>query len=103
MENTYGLTPEQYDALLEFQGGLCALCRRARGVTKRLAVDHDHVQAMRDGHDPDKGCPECVRGLVCSTCNDVLAHARSEAAFFRRGADYLTISPWQHLRRSTRV
>lgn len=98
VENTYGLTPEQYDALLAFQDGLCALCRRAKGTTKRLAVDHDHQQAMRDGHDPDKGCPECVRGLVCGPCNDVLAHARSDPDYFSAGMAYLLRPPWVSMR-----
>lgn len=92
---TYELTPEEYDELYEFQGGRCALCRTARGVTKRLAVDHDHHQAMLDGHDPAKGCRNCVRGLVCSNCNDVLAHARSMASFFDLGAAYLRQPPWK--------
>ena len=42
VERTYGLTAEQYDALLARQGGRCAICR-ARPKSKRLAVDHDHA------------------------------------------------------------
>lgn len=99
VENTYGLTAEQYDALYAFQGGRCALCQVATGAgKKRLAVDHDHHQAMLDGHNPDKGCPKCVRGLVCSVCNDVLAHARSMPAYFARGAAYLEVWPMKRLR-----
>lgn len=94
---TYELSPDEYDELLEFQGGRCALCRVAKGTSKRLAVDHDHHQAMLDGHDPAKGCRRCVRGLVCSTCNDVLAHARSMASFFDLGAQYLRQPPWQRM------
>ena len=97
VESTYGLTPEQYDELLDFQGGVCALCQRARGATKRLAVDHDHRQAMRDGHDPKTGCPNCVRGLVCGPCNDVLGHFRDDIAAARRLMHYLTSPPWQHM------
>lgn len=90
VERTYGLTAEQYDALYAFQGGKCAICRVATGTgKKRLAVDHDHHQAMLDGHDPDKGCPSCVRSLLCAPCNDVLAHARSMPGFFARGQAYL--------------
>lgn len=52
VEKAYGITPEQYDALLEAQGGRCALCgRQPKG--KRLAVDHRHS----DGQ---------VRGLLCA-------------------------------------
>lgn len=98
VEKTYGLTPEQYDELYMFQGGKCALCRVATGAgKKRLAVDHDHQQAMLDGHHPDKGCPNCVRGLVCGPCNDVLAHARSMPAYFGRGAAYLQRWPFRRM------
>lgn len=93
----FDLTPEEYDALYEFQGGKCALCRVATGARKRLAVDHDHHQAMLDGHAPTQGCKNCVRALVCSTCNDVLAHARSDRAFFARGYAYLTRSPMKRM------
>lgn len=99
VENTYGLTQEEYDALYEAQGRQCGLRCGARGTGgKRLAVDHDHHQAMLDGHAPDKGCRKCVRGLVCSTCNDVLAHARSNPAYGDRLADYLRTPPWHRVR-----
>jgi len=55
---TYGLSAEQYDALLARQGGRCAICR-ARPKSKRLAVDHDHSTGA-------------VRGLLCSRCNHEL-------------------------------
>lgn len=54
-ERVYGLTGEQYDALLDLQGGGCAVCG-ARPKSKRLAVDHDH----RTG---------AVRGLLCKRHN----------------------------------
>lgn len=92
VEATYGLTPEEYDELYAFQGGRCALCRRARGISKRLAVDHDH----RCCPGPTS-CGECVRGLVCSTCNDVLAHFRDEVAAGHRLVAYLERWPTRRL------
>jgi hypothetical protein len=71
LKRKYGLTEQQYDALLAAQGGRCALCGadnhgrtgesgRHDGLRKWLAdswpVDHDH----KDGH---------VRGLICQKCN----------------------------------
>lgn len=97
VESTYGLTPEQYDELLAFQSGVCAVCGRAKGTTKRLAVDHDHRQAMADGHDPKKGCPNCVRGLVCGPCNDVLGHFRDDLASARRLVAYMERAPWKRM------
>lgn len=61
IEKTYGLTSDQYDALLKRQGGRCAICR-ARPKSKRLAVDHDHQTGA-------------VRGLLCSRCNHDLMGA----------------------------
>ena len=55
----YGLTPEDYQALLDEQHGQCAICgREPRGSRneKNLHVDHDH----------DTGE---VRGLLCISCN----------------------------------
>jgi hypothetical protein len=56
VEQTYGITGEQYWALYEAQGGKCAICRWATGKTKRLAVDHDHETGR-------------VLGLLCGRCN----------------------------------
>jgi len=81
---TYGLTPEEYLRLFEHQGRRCAICRRATGATKRLAVDHDHSCCPGP-----TSCGHCVRGLVCGPCNDVLAHARDDVAFFARARQYL--------------
>jgi Recombination endonuclease VII len=78
---TYGLRPGEYAELYDAQDGYCALCRRANGRTKRLAVDHDHVTGE-------------VRGLLCKTCNhDVLGHARDDIEFFQRCIDYLRNPP----------
>lgn len=98
VELTYGLTAEEYDALYAFQGGECALKCGAKGTgARRLAVDHDHHQAMLDGHAPDKGCPNCVRALVCSVCNDVLAHARSNPRYGHLLAAYLERWPMKRM------
>ena len=52
----YGLTPEEYEALLEKQDGHCAICLAPPETNKRLAVDHDHETGA-------------VRGLLCFRCN----------------------------------
>lgn len=92
VENTYGITPEEYDRLLAFQGGRCALCRRATGTSKRLAVDHDHRCCIGP-----TSCGRCVRGLVCGPCNDVLAHFRDSLEAGYRLAAYLERSPMQRM------
>lgn len=80
----YGITPAEYAQLFEHQGRRCAICRRATGATKRLAVDHDHSCCPGP-----TSCGGCVRGLVCGPCNGMLAHARDSVEFFHRAAQYL--------------
>lgn len=75
----YGLLPGQYEELKYIQRGLCAICRKATGASKRLAVDHDH----------DTGE---VRGLLCKTCNhDLLGKYSIEA--LQRAIGYLKTPP----------
>jgi hypothetical protein len=88
----YSITAEKYAALLEFQGGTCAICRRANGTRKRLAVDHDHSCCAGP-----TSCGRCVRGLLCGPCNDVLAHFRDDAGAGIRIAQYLTSWPRRRL------
>ena len=61
IEKSYGLTSDDYAALLAAQGGRCAICR-AKPRSIRLAVDHDHASGA-------------VRGLLCSRCNHDLMGA----------------------------
>lgn len=76
----YGLTSEQYKALYEAQGGACYICQRATGKRKKLAVDHDH----KTGY---------VRGLLCSPCNNILAHLRDNPEAAGRIKEYLLYPP----------
>lgn len=84
-QNVYGLERGEYAQLYEFQGGLCALCRRATGASRRLSVDHDHATGD-------------VRGLLCRPCNTLLGHARDKIAFFRRCAGYLAFPPYRAMK-----
>jgi hypothetical protein len=72
----YGIEPGEYERMYEEQGGVCFICRRANGRTKRLAVDHDHDTGL-------------VRGLLCGPCNKFVGYVRNSADAFRRGAAYL--------------
>lgn len=74
----FGLTAQQYEAMLLGQGGKCAICRRPP-KTRRLSVEHDH-QTKR------------VRGLTCHACNrhligkNTLATAKLLVAYL--GSDF---------------
>ena len=84
-----------YDALLEAQGGRCAICR-GKPRKARLHVDHDHEKERA-------GVPiaETVRGLLCSRCNHrLLGAAHDDASIVLRAYHYLIDPPAQRLWRS---
>lgn len=71
LQRNYGITLDDYAALLAHQGGRCAGCATEECATGRnLCVDHNH-----EHRSPERGCPDCIRGLLCARCNfnDVLA------------------------------
>jgi hypothetical protein len=60
----YGVSKVDYDALLERQGGSCAICHTTdwgNGRSGRPNIDHDHVTGK-------------VRGLLCWNCNVAIGH-----------------------------
>ncbi len=80
LEKTYGLREGQYEELYAAQGGVCAICERATGKTKKLAVDHDH----KTGY---------VRGLLCGPCNKILGHLRDDPLLAANILEYLEEPP----------
>lgn len=54
----YDLSDEEFDALADSQGGLCAICGKPP-ARKRLDIDHCHTTLA-------------VRGLLCRSCNGKL-------------------------------
>ena len=84
VSRTYGLEPGEYEELLAFQGGKCAIpACRATGKARRLAVDHDHVT----------GEP---RGLLCAPHNfELLGKFAGDLADAQR---YLQDPPLRRMR-----
>lgn len=87
----YTLSAADYWAIYAIQGGKCALCQVATGKTRRLAVDHDHALAKTHDHPADKGCPLCIRGLLCKRCNTFGVPLNPAALV--RGLNYLANPP----------
>lgn len=77
----FGISLEQYQAAFVEQGGVCACCGKPEvserdGKRKWLAVDHDHKD-------------HSFRGLLCSSCNNMLGRAKDDPDVLRRAAAYL--------------
>jgi hypothetical protein len=87
LREQYGLSLDDYEALMAAQKHACAICLGRRPYN--LDIDHRH-DWQREGRPPR----ETVRGLLCKTCNrHILRHARDNAALLRRAADYLEDPP----------
>ena len=69
---TYKLTTEQYRAMVERQGGRCAICDEQA----TLMVDHCHAKGA-------------VRGLLCHYCNTGLGFFRDTPSFLEAAIRYL--------------
>ena len=74
----YGVTPEQFEQMLEQQGGTCAICATDQWDSKGRgpSVDHDHATGK-------------VRGLLCASCNNGLGRFRDDTALLRAAVKYL--------------
>lgn len=77
----YGMTIEQYDAMLCEQAGKCAICQKSdsganHGHAPWLHVDHDHATGS-------------VRGLLCTQCNHLLGNCRDNPGLLIAAISYL--------------
>jgi hypothetical protein len=76
LRKDYGITIEQYDAMLAAQGGVCAICKKPRANGHRLHVDHNHTTGE-------------VRGLLCVTCNSAIGTLKEDPTLFAAALAYL--------------
>ncbi|HYD09164.1 MAG TPA: endonuclease VII domain-containing protein [Acidimicrobiales bacterium] len=76
LKRKYGISLEDYDAMLEAQDGRCAICGRLPRDDISLHVDHHH----------DSGR---LRGLLCFPCNVTVGLIREDRDRLRSIADYL--------------
>lgn len=86
----HGITVERYEELLRAQNGVCGICHQpeqrkgAKGGIWSLGIDHDHRCC------PGRfGCAKCVRGLLCSKCNQAIALFSEDARILQSAVDYL--------------
>lgn len=72
LKRRYGITAEDADAMLEAQGGVCAICL----VATASHVDHDHATGK-------------VRELLCFNCNGGLGQFKDDPDVLRAAAEYV--------------
>lgn len=87
----FRMTPEEYDALLEKQKGLCAICERHfSNFKRRLAVDHCHHTGK-------------IRGLLCASCNSGLGKLQDDIEYLKAAINYLNSTGPRYLTEVARV
>lgn len=88
VQRVYDLDPQDYQRLLDWQGGRCYVCGQVPRV-RRLAVDHDHATGE-------------VRGLLCSNdewgCNVMLSRVLNDPECAVRLLEYVERYPIQRMR-----
>lgn len=85
IRRNYGITLDQYEAMLTAQGGGCAICGTVPEDGRALHIDHDHACCPTR----KKSCGKCVRGLLCEDCNRVLGMFADRVPRFEAAIDYL--------------
>ena len=80
----YGISRQQYEALLTAQGGVCAVCKCSpdseRCLHGHLVVDHCHTSGD-------------VRGLLCSRCNATLGESMDNVSTLQALIQYIQSPP----------
>ena len=74
-KSIYGITEEQYQALIVLQNNCCAICMSSANG-KTLHIDHDHATGK-------------VRSLLCNSCNHLLGNAKDTIELLKAAIKYL--------------
>jgi len=76
LKSRYGITPEDFTALLAAQENCCAICLAREPGGRGWHIDHSHEAGT-------------VRGILCGNCNIGLGHFRDNIEFLVAAAAYL--------------
>jgi hypothetical protein len=84
----FGISKVTYDAMMEKQNGVCAICggvetHKYKGEVRGLSVDHCHTTGK-------------VRALLCHSCNHGLGNFKDRSAVLRKAAEYVDHHAAQH-------
>lgn len=78
LKRTYGISLDEYNAMLSAQDNECAICEKefANNQRRNLYVDHCHTSGI-------------VRGLLCQKCNQGLGLFDDNKRFLKKAISYL--------------
>ena len=82
----YNITLDDYEALLEEQGNVCAICGGEGFVMSRIKNNHVNKLVVDHCHTTGK-----VRGLLCHNCNRALGLLKDDAEILKNAISYLNV------------
>jgi len=80
----HNLTITEYEKLFREHNGVCAICGEKETFRKHLSIDHNHNCC-----NSKKTCGKCIRGLLCSRCNQMIGMARDNTKILKSAIIYL--------------
>lgn len=81
----HGITIDRYNEMLVAQNGVCAICDKPETEGSGwLAIDHDHL-CCPGLH----SCGKCIRGLICTKCNQGLGCFGESAEALSKAEGYI--------------
>ena len=84
MRRMYGISVQEFNNLLEYQQGGCAICKKPiKNTRRRMNIDHCH--------DTNE-----VRGILCSGCNTGLGHLGDNIDGLKKAIAYLQNPPFKN-------
>ena len=92
LKKTYGISLAEYNKILKFQRGRCAICNNPP-TGRALSIDHKHIK--QDKRHRGAECRARVRGLICWADNVAIAKFRDDPIRLRRAAEFLEDPPAQ--------
>ena len=72
----FGINADQYEAMLQEQNHVCAICGKQDICNRDLAVDHCHITKQ-------------VRGLLCTNCNMALGKFQDDLQNLQKAIQYM--------------
>lgn len=73
---TFGISADEFDELLEEQGGGCAICGKPPDRAGGMHLDHDHETGV-------------IRGILCQPCNHAVGLFQDNPDLLEKAARYL--------------
>lgn len=76
LKTKYGITPDEYDVLLQSQDGVCDICKRPNKKEIFMPVDHNHKTGA-------------VRGILCEACNKAIGLFEESEISLHNAVEYI--------------